>query len=913
MTGRGGRRTVRLIATAATGALALIAAPVVPVGPVGQLGPVGALPEAAAAPPPWPIDPADPSISAQWGADAQRLAARGPLKLQIKTVTPQNPEVDGDVSIRLTVENKSDEAVNDIIIRTQRAEALAGAADARLAMAAPEQAFGVTTAFDDGFDLAAGESRTVTLSVPLSAPAPEGLGIDAAGVYPVLVNANGRPGDDIDQFLAETRMLVPVDSSRDDADADAEGPDGSGDGEGSRADADGREGADGADGRREARDGSADPAPVSLVWPLAADIPLVPGETGEAPVRPELILSGESLASEMQAGGRLDVLLGALESELAGEDGPALRESTCVAVDPELLDVADRMRDGYRIGGERPSPVEDSTRLRDSWGSGNDMNLREGQGAEAAGAWLDRLAAVTRDLCVVTLPWSGAEVNAVAATGDPELATEALAMGDAVVERVLGRDALPSTIIPPEGYLDASSVAVTAFGDTSSPVDGSAAFEALNATGETGPNAGNDGANGDGNDEAAADPDAPGAAGTSPVTWPPAAPRTTTLVAANSLTFGDGRIARPGETAEIGPGSSAFALPVPLSSALAATGSAPEVAGYAAVAGRFDLAADSGVARMQTVVGTLRQEIADASVGVGEAGAAPVVAMPPAGWSVSGDDARTLLRAIAATFDDGIAEPVALGDALARSGAEHSVGPAQTSSPNPDPGAVSGTEVSRAAQQSRYLTDLTTMMANDDQVALTRHGFTQPMRRDVLRSMTGIGRRNASSHMRHAEKAGRTMAGMGEMLQQLRDSVSLVAPGGVYTRATDLSPVVIVGRNGLPLPVPAFVRVQVSDSERIGRHEALLPAKGSLTLQITPEDPGPNVDRERQNQLHLWLETPDGQRISAPVEIVARTGPTTRTLIIGSVALTLVVGAFALWRAGRFEGIRRIRTQWGRD
>ena len=109
------------------------------------------------------------------------------------------------------------------------------------------------------------------------------------------------------------------------------------------------------------------------------------------------------------------------------------------------------------------------------------------------------------------------------------------------------------------------------------------------------------------------------------------------------------------------------------------------------------------------------------------------------------------------------------------------------------------------------------------------------------------------------------------------------------------------------------MRVQVSDSERIGRHEALLPAKGSLTLQITPEDPGPNVDRERQNQLHLWLETPDGQRISAPVEIVARTGPTTRTLIIGSVALTLVVGAFALWRAGRFEGIRRIRTQWGRD
>lgn len=901
MTRRGGRRTVRLIATAATGALALVAAPVVPLGPLGQ---VGAPPEAAAAPPPWPIDPADPSISSQWGADSGRVAARGPLRLQINNVTPQNPEVGGDVSIRLTVENTSGEAVDDIIIRTQRAEALDGAAGARLAMAAPEQTFGVATSFRDGFDLAAGESRTVTLSVPLSADAPAGLGIAEAGVYPVLINANGRPGDDIDQFLVETRMLVPVDPPLDDADAGDEGRAGREDGEGA-----GNGGGDGADGDGEARDGeSAEPgapAPVSLVWPLAADIPLVPGETGEAPGRPELILSSESLSAEMQAGGRLDGLLGALESELAGEDGPALRASTCVAIDPELLDVADRMSDGYRIGDERPSPVQGSKRLRDSWGAGDDLNLRDGQGAEAAGEWVARLEAVTRDLCVVTLPWSGAEFNAVAGTGDRELATEALAIGDEVVERVLGRDALPSTIIPPEGYIDAGSVPMTAFGDTTTPIDGTTAFESLNATRDSAGGAEGAGTgDGSGAEAGAAGPTGP---------WPPADPRTTSLVAANSLTLEEGRIARPGETAEIAPGASAFALPVPLSSALAASGSEPEVAGYAAVAGRFDLTADSGVARMQTVVGTLRQEIADASVGAGEAGAAPVVAMPPAGWSATGEEARSLLRAVAATFDDGIAEPLQLGDALARSGTDHSAGPAQTASPNPDPGAVSGTEIGRAQQQSGYLTDLTAMMANDPQVALTRYGFTQPLRRDVLRALGGTGRRNADSHMSHAESAAATMAGMGEMLQQLRDSVTLVAPGGVYTRATDMSPVVIVGRNGLPLPVPAYARVRVGDSERAGRHEALLPAKGSLTLQVTPENPGPDVDRDRQNQLHLWLETPDGQRISAPVEIVARTGPSTRTLIIASVTLTLAVGAFALWRAGRFEGFRRIRTQWGRD
>ncbi|MFC3849532.1 hypothetical protein ACFORJ_05070 [Corynebacterium hansenii] len=875
MTGRGGRRLVRLIATAAAGALALVAAPVVPVGPLDRV----ALPDAAAAPPPWPIDPADASVSEQWGAGADRLANRGPLDLRVTAVTPQNPEVGGELNIRLTVSNRSEGDVRDIILRTQRSDPLSGAAGARLAMAAPEQDFRVATSFRDGFDLAAGESREITLSVPLTADAPAGLGIAEPGVYPVLVNANGRPGNDIDQFLAESRMLVPVDSRLDDAAGDAERPGAGGDGDEVAAPGS-RRGSDGGPGGAGRGEKPADPAPVSLVWPLAANVPLVPGETGEAPGRPELILANESLSQEMSPGGRLDGLLGALESELAGASGPSLRASTCVAVDPELLDVASRMADGYRVGTERPSPVEGNKRLRDSWGSGDDLDLRKGEGAEAARNWVARLEAVTRDLCVVTLPWSGAELNAVAAANDRELATEALAMGDGVVERVLGRKALPSTIIPPEGYLDAASVPMTAFGDTSAPIDGSTAFESMQVPGGI---------------------------------WPPAAPRTTSLVAANSLTLDEGRIARPGETAELAPGTAAFGLPVPLSSALAATGRSPEVAGYAAVAGRYDLTADSGVARMQTVVGTLRQEISDASVGAGESGAAPIVAMPPAGWSATGEDARALLRAVAATFDDGIAEPVQLGDALARSATDHAVGQAQSSAPNPDPGAVSGTEVSRAAQQSGYLTDLAEMMANDPQVALTRHGFTEPLRRDILRAVTGTGRRNAPSHLDRAANAGNTMAGMGEMLQKLRDSVTLVAPGGVYTRATDMSPVVIVGRNGLPLPVPAYARVQVGDSGVIGRHEAMLPAKGSLTLQVTPENPGQTVDRERQNQLHMWLETPEGQRISAPVKIVARTGPSTRSLIIASVVLSLAVGGFAVWRTRRFDGFRRIRPQWGRD
>lgn len=878
--GRRGRRPTRIVALASVGALVLFGAPAV-VGGAGADGPLGP-PSARAAQPAWPLDPGDPNVSAQWGADAGRTAGDGTLTLDVDAVTPQTPDAAGDLSVRVTVENTSRERVRDIVLRMQRADRLDGAYQARLAMAEPESAFEVATAFRDGFELGPGEKTTVTMSVPLGAPAPQGLGVDEAGVYPVLVNANGRPGEDITRFLAETRMLVPVTAGGDgdgDGGDDANGADGSGADRTDGADGTGTGGSDATTPDTGATPATR-PTPVSLVWPLAAEVPLLPGETGEAPEDPELILTDESLATQLSPGGRLDQLLGALESALAGEDGPALRDSTCVAIEPELLETVDRMRDGYRVGDERPSPVQGSIRLRDSWGTGDHLHLRDGQGAEAAGRWLTRLEAVTDGLCVVTLPWSGAELNAVAATGDRELATEALATGDDTVSRVLDRDALPSVIIPPEGYLDAGTIPFTAYGDTRTPVDPDAAFESLQL--------------GDG-------------------TWPPPGAQTTSLVAANSLGLPDGGIARPGDTAEIGPGAAAFGLPVPLSASLAATGAAPEVAGYTSVDGRHDLTADSGVARMQTAVGTLRQEIADAAAGAGEGTPAPIVAMPPAAWSASADDAAALLRAVASTFDDGAATPVRLGDALRESATGHSVGPARSSAPNPDPGAVAVTERQRAGQQSRYVTALATMMSNDPQVALTRNGFTRPLRRDALRALSGTGRRNARTFMDHVARGSATLDGMGTMLQQLRDSVALVTPGGVYTRATELSPVVILGRNGLPLPVPADVRVQVGDSGEPTSHPALLPAKGSLTLQITPDEPPAATDGDGRNILHMWLETAAGQRISQPVEIVVRTGPSTRTLLWAAGVLTLMVGGFALWRAGRFEGLRRIRTQWGRD
>lgn len=874
MTGAGGRRGLRRWVSVT--ACALVAGSAVGFAPLSD-GP----PSASAAPaPPWPTDPWDAGIAADWGSGAGRVADAGVLDLTVDAVTPQVPTVSGRLAARVTVTNTSDSAVGNIMIRAQRAERLPGSSQARTVLAEPEATYAVATSFGDSFSLAAGESATLTLEVALDVAAPAGLGVAEPGVYPLLFNANGRPDEGIDQFLAETRFLLPV--RADDAPEDEEGAEGT----------DGPDGPEGESGTAPeapespdaARDDApADPVPMSLVWPLATNVPLLPGETGEAPERQRLILSDESLHEELAERGRLGGLLGALESELAGPAGPGLRQSTCVAVDPELIQTVDRMVDGYSVGDRRPSPVESSTRLRDSWGDADSLDFTEGSGAETAAQWLDRLRAITRDMCVVTLPWSGAEINAVSATGDPDLAAEALSVGDGVVADILELEPLAPVVLPPEGYLSATAAPTLRYADPTGAVDPNAVFEAIHGTAGAG-------------------------------TWPSegAAPATA-LVTANSLTPDDGGLAHAGESVDLQGHARAFALPGSLSAALAATGSAPEVAGYSAVSGRHDLTADSGVARMQTSVGTLHQELSDASIRAGDGGAAPVVALPPAGWSVDGEEARTFLRAVAATFDEGIARPVGLGEALETSAADHSAGPATTAAPNPDPGGVTGTEMTWARQQSGYLTDLALMMANDPQVAMTRHGFTQPLRRDVLRMLTGTGRRERAGHVAATERAAAIHGGTGSMLQQLRDSVTLVAPGGVYTRTTGLSPVVVVGRNGLPLPVPAEVQVLGQNGVPLSRQPAALPAKGSVTLQLNSPT---ESDEDRRARLQLWLETPAGQRISAPVEIVVQTGPGPAGVILPLALIGLAVGAFYVGRSGkfpRFQRFDRIRPQWGRD
>ncbi|MEJ6018563.1 hypothetical protein [Corynebacterium sp. H113] len=836
------------------------------------------MPVVATAQPAVPTAPDDDSIAEQWGSASARGSesyqvvgeSMGPLALSIDSVSPQVAAPENYVSVQVTVRNTSEQKVSDIALRLQRGERLNGVEDARTSLANAENAFGYVTNFGDSFSLKPKERKTVTVTAPVDANAPEGLSINEAGVYPLLINANGAPGNDIVQFLAETRTLLPVNTP---PDPENEAPD----------------------------------VPLSLVWPLAETVPVVPGETGDAPEAAELIMSDESLARSLEPGGRLDTLLATLESGMSGPNGAQLKKATCVAIDPETLDAVVRMSDGYLVGASRPSPVKKSQRLRDSWGNNDNEGLTEGTGAEAAADWLARFRSIASDTCVFSLPWASAEVNAIAKTNDVELVSEGLFAGTEVVATQAETTPLNNVIAPPEGYLTPESVRWL------SPRN-----NALRASSELTPYP---------SAETTASPEQPNAEAQDPATPPESAPSdsgvTTALVAGNSLTRDDGNIALSGETGVLAENVHAFAVPGALTAALAATGSKPEQAGFSALEGRYDLALDSSQARMQTAVGTLHQEIADSAAAAQvmaeqaeteeatpgeeteaerptpepEQTARSVVAVPPTSWSVSKDDVTAWLTAVSGTFDAGTTTPVPLYEVINESATKHNIGSVKAAAPNPDPGATPDSEVLHVQQLSRELTSLAQFMADDPNVTLTRYGFTLPLRRDLLRSFSSEWRRNRAEHVAMDTRARSIRNGAGSMVDQLRNSVSLVTPGGLFTRATGMSPIVVLGRNGLPLPVPVVVRVKGDGGDEASKHSAVLPAKGSVTVQLDPQTHG----QTSHKSLEMWLETPAGTQISTPTDVAIRSGVSTTAIIIFTALLAIGALIFGATRSRRFR------------
>ena len=326
------------------------------------------------------------------------LGSRGPDELELSLLSASEARVGETLELQLRIHNPTESAVDDLQITSRRSTAVTSTTQARQELAAGS--FPYYGASLGAGALQPGESRDVTVKVPTALGEDSTLAITEPGAYPLLFTLTGTRDGQAASFAEERTIL----------DFQGEEPDAEEEGEHS----------------------------FSLVYPITAQVDVVPGDTGGE----ELILESEQLAEQLSPGGRLDQLLDAfLEHDLHG--------SGCVALDPALVDAADRMSAGYTVNETRPSIAKRPTRLRDSWFTQSDSDRGEpGAGAQDAAAWLEKLKKVD---CRMLMPWANADTDAVAQVGNEWLTHEAVEQGAATIERILSAPLSTKLTAPASG------------------------------------------------------------------------------------------------------------------------------------------------------------------------------------------------------------------------------------------------------------------------------------------------------------------------------------------------------------------------------------------------------------------------------------------------------------------------------
>ena len=344
-----------------------------------------------------------------------------PVAVRIDSVTPDVVTTSSEPTVTVTgsVTNVGERPIRDVVARLEHGPALISSAALRTSLAVGGGFEGVGEFISLTGELGQGKAAGFTFAVPLRGGEQPSLGIDAPGVYPLLVNINGTPDGGSPARLDEARFLLPVTGVPvDPADpagnplTDVVTPD------------------------------TAKPLAVTMLWPLADKPRLAPGVPGgTTPVR----LMNDDLAVSLAAGGRLDTLLGAAEfatSPGAIEPGTGVDRALCLAVDPDLLVTVNAMTAGYVVA-DAPD------------GLGTAAHPGTGQGA--AVAWLDRLRGLARRMCVTATPYAQADLGALHRVGDPALSSTATLTAADIVDRILGVTTTRGVTILGDGPLTAAA------------------------------------------------------------------------------------------------------------------------------------------------------------------------------------------------------------------------------------------------------------------------------------------------------------------------------------------------------------------------------------------------------------------------------------------------------------------------
>lgn len=586
------------------------------------------------------------------GAAPPRAAAGEPgatpfVRVRIDQVTPDvvtttSPPV---ITVSGMVTNIGDRPVRDVMVRLEHAAAVTASTGLRTSLdGSTEQYQPVSEFLTVAPELQRGQGAGFTLSSPLRSLTKSSFGIDEPGIYPVLVNVNGTPDYGAPARLDNARFLLPVvgvpPDRADDLDSTV-APD------------------------------TSKPVWITMLWPLADRPRLAPGfPGGSIPVR----LVDDDLATSLATGGRLDVLLSAVEVATSHDVDPdgAVGRALCLAVDPDLLVTVNAMTVGYVVSDSPDGPAQRPG-----------TPTHPGTGQAAAIAWLNRLRALAHRLCVAPLPYAQADLGALQRVNDPGLSAIATTGVGGIVDRILDVTATRGATLLPDGPLTGGAVNLL------SAVEG--------------------GVNGHTVAIAAADlaaHDAPGGPGIPLPDAADTAPR---------------RVSPQVVVAPFDPAVGA---------ALAGAGTNPAVPTYVDSSLAVRLAHDSATARRQDALGSIFWQALQH-----DAAPRTQLLVPPPSWNLQADDAQVILTALATTIRSGLGVPrplpAVIADAAAHTEPPEPVGPHPAAR-----GRFTKNVTSAIAGQVSRLWGLTAALSTDERTGLTGIGYTAPLREDMLRALS---------------------------------------------------------------------------------------------------------------------------------------------------------------------------------
>jgi hypothetical protein len=816
--------------------------------------------------------------TADAGSGTDEGVASNFLRLSVTSMSPSLVTSSGSNVVTVTgrLENIGDRMLRNLSVRLERGDAVADAAGLRSSLAVTPVPVSAATPFRPiSMELQPGSSISFTVSASLSGE--NGLDIQRTGVFPLNVNVNGLPDYGNRAKLAQSRTLLPVLSLPPDRARAQQYVDPS-EGEGETADTD-----LGADGSVSADLSS--PSRLTMLWPLSAPPQLTPGVLGGStqPVR----LVGDDLSRSLSPGGRLDTLLAAARS-VTGDDGsddadgdsdtslppgsePATSGSGASQPPESSAPSSGQPSSGQPSSGQPAAPAgRQPSKLQQSMCLAIDPDLlvtvramslgyevssdpmdptspaTPGTGQSAAADWLAELRDVSSRMCTVALPFAQADLTSLSRIANSGLTDAALTTPSDVVDAILGVRSVRGLTIPALGAIDATGASVLSSAGIGKAVTSTTGVDPTRST-----------------------------------------PTGVYRVGDLSLQTSD-----PSVTA-----------------ALAAAGNTPATTPLTPPAQRVSFDDESAAARRQAALSALAYpSIASPGRGQGARPPLPVAGrssfvVPPTYWAPSTDDANALFTTATVLLESGAASPGPLSDVV--DGLDRTTADARfVPPPGVDSLASLGLAVDdRTAATIRDHADLSfqlqaSLMSSAD-VAASPERYMAPLREDLLRAVRSPDREAPAVRAQMRTQRDGRIAAVETTLARMRNSVTILDPGGRYTLASERSPLLLVVRNDLSLPIRVRIDVSAPPELDVGDLGVIeIPANGTRQIQLPTR-----AENSEAITVTIGMSTSSGISLGSPISLSVHANaygkPLFYVTIIAGITLVLLT-ARRLWH--RFRG-----------